>query len=162
MSIEDNKELARRLTKLLDHNDEKQIKEILSPDFISHFAGLPDALDREQYIQLNHMAKIAFNDLSRTVEDLIAEEDKVAVRITARGTHTGLFQGIPGTGKITKITGIAIRRIFDGRIVEEWVITDQLGLLQQLGILKMPLASKPEKIPFHRNDGKSHDDDWSD
>jgi steroid delta-isomerase-like uncharacterized protein len=145
MSIEDNKELARRLTKLLDHDDEVQIKEILSPGFVSHFTGLPYALDREQYIQVNHMAKRAFNDLSRSVEDLVAEGDKVVVRITARGTHTGEYQGLPGTGKITKITGIAIRRVLDGKIVEEWVITDQLGLLQQIGIIKLPQQSIPQE-----------------
>ncbi len=143
MSIEDNKELARRLTNLLDHDDAGKIKEILSPDFVSHFTGLPYALDREQYIKVNHSAKLAFNDLSRSVEDVVAEEDKVALRITARGTHTGMYQGFHGTGKITKITGIAIRRILDGEIVEEWVITDQLGLLQQIGILKLPSQTSP-------------------
>ena len=142
MSIESNKEIARRLTRLLDHDDKEQIMEILSADFVSHFAGVPQPLNREQYIQVNHMAKLAFNDLSRNVEDLVAEGDQVAVRITARGTHTGLFQGIPGTGKITKISGIAIRRILNGKIVEEWVVNDQLGLLQQLGIFKAPAQVK--------------------
>ncbi len=142
MSIESNKEIARRLTRLLDHDDKQQIMEILSPDFVSHFAGLPQPLGREQYIQVNHMAKLAFNDLSRTVEDLVAEGDRVVLRITARGTHTGLFQGKPGTGKITKISGITIRRIVDGKIVEEWVVNDQLGLLQQLGIIKTPAQEK--------------------
>ena len=142
MSIESNKEIARRLTRLLDHDDKEQIMEILSADFVSHFAGVPQPLNREQYIQVNHMAKLAFNDLSRSVEDLVAEGDQVAVRITARGTHTGLFQGIPGTGKITKISGIAIRRILNGKIVEEWVVNDQLGLLQQLGIFKAPAQVK--------------------
>ena len=143
MSIEKNKEIARRLTYLLDHDDAAQIKELLSPDFVSHFATLPQPLDREHYIQVNHLAKLAFNDLSRSVEDVVAEGDKVAVRITARGTHTGMYQGFHGTGKITKITGIAIRRILDEKIVEEWVITDQLGLLQQLGILKLPSQTSP-------------------
>jgi steroid delta-isomerase-like uncharacterized protein len=143
MSIENNKALARQLTKLLDHDDKAKIMEILSPDFVSHFTGIPRPLDREQYLQVNHLAKIAFNDLTRSVEDLVAEDDRVVVRITARGTHTGMFQGIAGTGKLTKITGIAIRRILEEKIVEEWVITDQLGLLQQIGLFKFPLQSIP-------------------
>jgi len=142
MSIESNKAIARKLTELLDLGDENKLKDILSPDFISHFAGLPEALDREQYIMVNHAAKTAFADLHRTVEDVIAESDKVTVRITARGTHTGMFQGIVGTGKLTKISGIAIRRIAEGKITEEWVVNDQLGLLQQLGIVRLPTQTK--------------------
>jgi steroid delta-isomerase-like uncharacterized protein len=142
MSIENNKEIARRLTQLLDQDDVDHLKELLSPDFVSHFAGLPMSLNREQYIQVNHNARSAFSDLTRTVEDLIAEDDKVTVRITARGTHTGMFQGIAATGKKTEISGIAIRRIVDGKILEEWVINDQLGLMQQLGIFNMPAQTK--------------------
>ena len=138
MSIENNKALARQLTELLDKGDEEKLNELLSPDFVSHFAGLNQPLNREQYILVNRAAKTAFNDLRRTVEDLIAEGDKVAVRITARGTHTGMFQGIVATGKLTKITGIAIRRIADGKIIEEWVVNDQLGLMQQLGFFRSP------------------------
>ena len=142
MSIESNKAIARKLTELLDLGDENKLKDILSPDFISHFAGLPEPLDREQYIMVNRAAKTAFADLNRTVEDVIAESDKVTVRITARGTHTGVFQGIVGTGKLTKISGIAIRRIAEGKITEEWVVNDQLGLLQQLGIVRLPTQTK--------------------
>jgi steroid delta-isomerase-like uncharacterized protein len=142
MSIENNKELARRLTRLFDQDDAQQINQLLSPEFISHFTGLSQPLNRDQYIQVNHAARSAFSDLSRTVEELIAEGDMVAVRITARGTHTGFFQGVAATGKKTEISGIAIRRIVDGKIVEEWVVNDQLGLMQQLGIFKMPPPAK--------------------
>jgi steroid delta-isomerase-like uncharacterized protein len=136
MSIENNKAIARQLTETLDEGNVNKLRELLSPDFVSHFAGMPKPLNREQYIQVNTMAKAAFSDLKRTVEDMIAEGDKVAVRITARGTHTGAFQGIAATGKQTEITGIAIRRIAEGKIVEEWVINDQLGLMQQLGVIR--------------------------
>lgn len=138
MSIESNKAIARQLTELLDQGNVDKLNALLSPDFVSHFAGLPLPLNREQYIQVNRSAKAAFSDLKRTVDDLIAEADKVTVRITARGTHTGVFQGIAATGRQTEITGIAIRRIADGKIVEEWVINDQLGLMQQLGLFHLP------------------------
>jgi len=141
MSIENNKALARQLTELLDQGNVEKLNALLSPDFVSHFAGLPQPLNREQYIQVNRAAKTAFSDLKRTVEDLIAEADKVTLRITARGTHTGVFQGIAATGRRTEISGIAIRRIADGKIAEEWVINDQLGLMQQLGIFHLPAQS---------------------
>ncbi len=142
MSIENNKTLACQLTELLDKGDETQLNDLLSPDFVSHFAGFNQPLNREQYIMINRTAKSAFADLNRTIEDLIAEGDKVTVRITARGTHTGVFQGMVGSGKLTKISGIAIRRISDGKITEEWVVNDQLGLMQQLGAFRLPAQTK--------------------
>jgi steroid delta-isomerase-like uncharacterized protein len=145
ISLENNKALARQLTELLDRGDEAGLKALLAPNFISHFAGLPQPLNREMYLQVNKSAKAAFNDLRRTVEDLIAEGDQVVLRITARGTHTGPFQGFEPTGKLTKISGIAIRRIKDEKIVEEWVVNDQLGLLQQLGIIKIHTPAEQSK-----------------
>ena len=79
--------------------------------------------------------RVAFPDLHATVEDQIAEEGKAAMRFTARGTHKGEFQGIPPTGKQVTLSGIDIQRIVDGKIVENWVSLDALGLLQQLGVL---------------------------
>jgi steroid delta-isomerase-like uncharacterized protein len=135
VSLENNKKIARRLTELLDQGNEAQLMAILSADFVSHFAGLPQPLDRQHYIQANQAAREAFGDLRRTVEDLVAEGDRVALRITARGTHTGMFRGILATGKYTEISGIVIRRIAGEQIIEEWVVNDQLGLLQQLGLI---------------------------
>ena len=142
MTIENNKALARRLTELLDKGNEEKLNDLLSPDFVSHFAGLDQPLNRQQYIMVNRAAKNAFADLNRTVEDVIAEGDKVTVRLTARGTHTGVFQGLVATGKLTKISGIAIRRIKAGKIIEEWVVNDQLGLMQQLGLFHLPTQTK--------------------
>jgi predicted ester cyclase len=69
------------------------------------------------------------------VEDLIAEVDKVAYRITYRGTHRGDFMGIRPTGKQVSFTGIAIDRFKDGKFVESWFNLDALGLMQQLGAI---------------------------
>jgi predicted ester cyclase len=72
------------------------------------------------------------------VEDLVAEEDKVVGRITAYGKHEGELFGIPATGKDIRVTGIAIWRIRNGRIVEHWHETDQMGLMHQLGVIPGP------------------------
>lgn len=72
------------------------------------------------------------------IDDLIAEEDQVVGRITAYGTHTGELFGIPATGKEIRVGGIAIWRIREGKILEHWHETDQLGLMVQLGVVQLP------------------------
>jgi len=84
----------------------------------------------------------AFPDLSLTVEDVIAEGDKVVVRFIGRGTHDKNYGGIPATGRMTEAGAIEIFRIEDGKIVEVWEISDTLGLMMQLG---MELKPKEEK-----------------
>ena len=97
-----------------------------------------DAAELEQYKQLVTMYFSAFPDLHLTIEDQIAEGDKVVTRWTARGTHQGPFMGIPPTGKRAVVTGIAIDRFANGKFVENWNNGDDLGLLQQLGVVPVP------------------------
>ena len=70
-----------------------------------------------------------------TIEDQIAERDKVVTRFTFRGTHQGEFMGVPATGKVVTVTGIYISRIAGGKCVEDWENLDMLGWLQQLGAI---------------------------
>jgi predicted ester cyclase len=79
--------------------------------------------------------RVSFPDLVFTVEDVIAEGDKAACRLSARATHRGTFQGVPATGKVVTQTGIDILRFVDGRLVERWGEFDALGLLAQLGLV---------------------------
>ncbi len=81
------------------------------------------------------MYKAAFPDVSMTVEDQVAEGDKVVTRWTAKGTHEGELMGVPATGKSISITGITISRIADGMVEEEWTNWDGLGLMEQIGAL---------------------------
>ena len=80
----------------------------------------------------------AFPGYGIIVEDMIAEGDKVVVRGTMHGTHKGDLMGIPPTGKQVTMPVIIIYRIADGKIVEHWMIADQLGLMQQLGVFPPP------------------------
>ena len=80
----------------------------------------------------------AVPDARYTVEDMIAEGDRVVSRFTMTGTQTGEMQGIPPTGKQCKVAGIDIFRVVDGKIVEHWDAVDQLGMLQQLGVIPAP------------------------
>jgi steroid delta-isomerase-like uncharacterized protein len=77
----------------------------------------------------------AFPDLHFTIEDMVAEGDKVVVRWIVRGTHRGTFQDIPPTGKAVTLTGISLFRVANGRGVEVWTDADYLGMLQQLGVV---------------------------
>lgn len=81
------------------------------------------------------MIRTAFPDITYTVEDLIAEDDKVVARWSARGTHTGDFMGIPPTNKRVRFSGIEVIWVVDGRAVKEWGELDRLGLMAQLGAI---------------------------
>ena len=81
------------------------------------------------------MVRSAFPDMQATIEDMIAEGDKVAVRYTGTGTHKGELMGIPATGKQIAVTGIEIIRIAGGKMVERWEAFDNLSFMQQLGVI---------------------------
>jgi predicted ester cyclase len=81
------------------------------------------------------MTSAAFPDLHFTIEDLIAEGDKIVYRYSATGTHKGNLNGIEATGKPVTITGMVISRIVNGKVQEDWEQTDMLGLMQQLGVV---------------------------
>ncbi len=89
----------------------------------------------KQYFSSLHSA---FPDVHMDVEDMIAEGDKVVARVSVSGTHQGEFMGIDPTGNRVTITGIDILRIVDGKVVEHWGNFDDLGMLQQLGVMEQP------------------------
>ena len=91
------------------------------------------------------MYRTAFSDLVLTVEDQIAEGDKVVTRFTARGTHRGELMGIPPTGVKVVVTGISIDRFVGGRSVESWTHYDFMSLLKQLGVLTAPGVSPSQR-----------------
>jgi predicted ester cyclase len=84
------------------------------------------------------MVFAAFPDIQYTLNDLLAERDWVVARFTARGTQTGVFQGIPATGKAVAMSAIALYHVAAGKVVEQWLEYDMLGLLQQLGAIPAP------------------------
>jgi len=138
MSKENKTIMRRALKEVVNKGNLDLIDELVSPDFVDHtpFPGLPPG--REGIRQTIGMLREAFPDLQITIEDLIAEGDKVVSRQTLRGTHQGEFMGIPPTGKQVTWTGILIFRIADGKIVDQWIEQDQLGLMQQLGLVPPP------------------------
>ena len=138
MSTEENKALARRgFEEVWNQKNLAIADELGVTDYVIHNPPL-STHGLEQYKQLVTMYFSAFPDLHITIEDQIAEGDKVVTRWTARGTQQGAFMGIPPTGKQAVVTGITIDRFANGKAVETWNNGDYLGLLQQLGVVPMP------------------------
>src|SRR3954452_4558605 len=132
MSAEDNKAIARRSWEVVNQANLDALDEVYATDFVGHEPD-EDIHGSEGVKQFVDVLLDASPDMLITVEDDIAEQDKVVTRWTAHATHQGEFQGIPPTGK--QVTGITIHRLDDGKIVEEWENPDLLGLMQQLGAI---------------------------
>ena len=130
---EENKAIARRAWELVDNPD--IIDEVYAPDVVWHE---PDGEVRgiEEAKQFISMYKTAFPDMKATVEDVIAEGDKVVTRVTIRGTHQGEVDEFgPPTGRQVEVKGITISRFEGGKIVEDWDSYDNLSIMQQLGLV---------------------------
>lgn len=139
MSAEQNKALVRRFVEeVQSRGNIDALDEICSPEFVNHSAppGVPS--NCEGVKQLTAMFRQAFPDSYFSVEDMLAEGDKVATRKTFHGSHQGEFMGIPPTGQQVSMELIDIVRIADGRVVEHWAVGDNLGMMQQLGIVPRP------------------------
>jgi predicted ester cyclase len=133
---DENKALVRRWFAELDRGNDHIADELVAIDYIDHNPPLPDmAPGREGVKQANALLRAAFPDARHTIEDQIAEGDKVVTRITARATFQGEILGIPPNGKLITVEGISIHRIAGGQFVEHWAVGDNLSLYQQLGAI---------------------------
>jgi len=141
MSVEENKIMHRRFTlESLNHGNLAVADELAAADLVDHNAPPGLAPGLAGFKQFVTRLRAGFPDVAFTIEDEIAEGDKVVVRTTMRGTHTGEFLGIPPTGRKVTMGTVDIVRIANGKIVEHWGQQDTLGMLQQLGVIPMPEA----------------------
>jgi steroid delta-isomerase-like uncharacterized protein len=132
MSTVDNKTLIQQFfDEVINQRNLAALGQFVSPNAVNHTvpAGLPQ--EPSQFLDL-HLG--AFPDMKATVEDLLADGDKVIARVSYRGTHHGAFMGIPPTGKPITVMGINIFRIANGKMVEHWGLTDRITALRQLGV----------------------------
>jgi predicted ester cyclase len=137
MSTEQNKALVRRLMEeVFNRGNISLVDELVAPDFVEHEElppGIPPG--RESVKQLSPIFHGAFPDFKITIDDIIAEGDKVVVRSTWSGTHKGEFMGIAPTGKSASFGVIDAIRIAGGKVVEHWGQMDNLRMMQQLGVI---------------------------
>jgi predicted ester cyclase len=140
MSAQENKALVRRIFEEgINQNQPNVFNELIDPSYVNYDFPAPSA-GPEGFKMVIGMFHAAFPDMRVTLEEELAEDDKVITRGYFTGTHQGDFQGIPPTGKQIKVKYIDIWRVTNGKLVENWVQMDQLGLLQQLGVVPMPGA----------------------
>lgn len=149
MSAEENKAIVRRFMEAYNNRQLDIFDELVAEDYIDHVF---EQRGREYLRQLFTMAFEAFPDWYEAIEDIIAEEDRVWVRVKATGTHTGewnLFGAqLPPTGKKTTMMMVFIWRIADGQLAEGWEVDDNLEFLKQLGVVEYTEVGKPIEDVF--------------
>jgi steroid delta-isomerase-like uncharacterized protein len=142
MSAEENKAIARReMEELFNHTGNLDVADdIYAPDFVGHGPTQPEDLHGvEAARQFAATMRSAFPDLTCTIEDQVAEGDKVVTPWRGRGIHQGETEELgPPSGNRLEITGISIERFSEGKIAESWDTYDALGMMQQLGMVPEP------------------------
>ena len=143
MSAEDNKALVRHYFEdAWNKHNPALVDEIYASDFVDRSPDIPGiAHTRDGLKQFMGVYLRAFPDADITIEDQLVEGDRVVTRWTGRGTQTGEFMEMPPSGKKVAVPGVQIDRFSGGKIVEEWTLFDQLGMLQQLGAV--PATKQP-------------------
>ena len=145
MSLEENKAIVRRFIEAYNKRNLDSLDEFMAPDYFDH----THQVGPEGVKQLMNMGFKAFPDWHETIEDIIAEGDKVWVRVTYTGTHTGEWRGLAPTGKKITAMAVDIYRIVNGKLVEYRNVTDSLYFLKQLGAIEYTEKGKklfPEDV----------------
>lgn len=128
-----NAALVRESVEAFNAGDTERLLAVVAPDILIHYAEMPEPLrGREAWQEGFELVKRAFPDLDVRVDDLVAADDKVALRLTLSGTHQGEFQGIPATGRTITYVSHEFYRVQDGLIAEEWICSDMASLFRQL------------------------------
>ena len=141
MSLEETKVFGRRIVDAINSGNLTTIDEVLAPSYVDRTPFPGTTSDREGFKQGLTKFRAAFPDFRYTIEDEIVAGDKLVHRLSARGTQKGEFQGAPATGKQAVWSEIHIGRLANGKVVEHWGLEDQLGMMQQLGLV--PAAKVP-------------------
>jgi steroid delta-isomerase-like uncharacterized protein len=133
MGLDDAKAIVQSWVGAFNRQDLDAAYDLLAADYVRHDANLPDVVGPEAEIQFIRGALTGFPDLQFSVQQLVAENNVVVARLKGRGTHRGEFLGVPPTGRQVSLVSMESFRVADGMLVEQWVVMDVLGLLQQLG-----------------------------
>jgi steroid delta-isomerase-like uncharacterized protein len=136
MSIEANKLAMRRFTDFINTADQKLGAELIAKDAVFWVPGRPEPMGGlAGYMNVLGMMRSGFSDVQWSLEETIAEGDKIAARFTMTGTHDGTFFGVPATGRRIEVHAMNFYRFAEGKVVEEYGQPDLLGLLQQIGVM---------------------------
>jgi len=139
MTPEENKLTMQRFVEFINTASETLAEELISHNAIFHVPGqLEPMRGPVGYLAIIGMMREGFPDIQWTIEEMVAEDDKVAARFVMRGTHQGVFFGVPPSGKKIMVQAMNFYRLLDGKFVEERGQPDMLGLLQQIGAVPSP------------------------
>ncbi|MFA5330289.1 MAG: ester cyclase [Prolixibacteraceae bacterium] len=139
---EQNKEIVREVISAIDENNFDKLNELFSNDFGLKVPGLEIPMKKDDVFQAIKTHYASFPDWTHNIEGMIAEGDKVVVKIMQIGTHKELYKGISATGKKITNPAIHIITIEDGKVKEWWGIEDDLGMMRQLGMVLKPMENK--------------------
>lgn len=142
MSKEANIAILTKFAEAVNTGKFDLFKEVVSPESIDHDPAPGQAQGPEGYRMYFSGLRTAFPDLSVAPETVVADDDSIAFAYTITGTHNGPLMGLAPTGKKIKIRGVQISKFKDGKMVERWGSSDELGLLQQLGVAVLPAQSR--------------------
>jgi steroid delta-isomerase-like uncharacterized protein len=131
-SAQANVALVTESVEALNAGDTERLLGVTAPDFVMHLADFPEPLGRDAWREGFEMMRRAFPNLEAQIDDVIAADDKVALRLTLHGTHQGEFQGIPATGRTIRYVSHEFYRVRDGLFAEEWICSDTASLFRQL------------------------------
>ncbi len=136
MSVEENKAVVRRFfSEFANHRNLSVADELVSEDFVMHLPNGRELNGIESVKQVYIQNGAASPDITYEIEDIVAEKDKVAFRITIQGTQMGYYRNLAPTGKKITVSRFAIMHLNNGKFLEGWVLDDSLSLYQQLGAL---------------------------
>lgn len=143
MTGEESKAVVVRWFAELDRGNLDIVEDLIAEDYVDHNPALPNLPPgREGVRQYVRILKTAFPDAAHVIDDIIAEDDKVMTRVTAHGTFLGECIGYQPTGRTVEISGIAVHRIANGRLIEHWAHADIAGFMQQIGAGAGPVQAR--------------------
>ena len=138
MSVEEQNAVVHRWIEAWNRQDLDAVEDLLAPDYVRHDANLPDVNGPKAQLQFIAGVFSAFPDFHVQAEQLITQDDHVVVRASLWGTHQGDFLGVPATGREVRFESVEVFRLDGGKVAEQWVVMNALGLFQQLGAIPTP------------------------
>jgi steroid delta-isomerase-like uncharacterized protein len=140
MSAEENKAIMRQYFEgAWEQGNLELLDELLAPDYVNHNPATPEMPTGPEGVKgVVSMFRSGMPDLKVVIEDMIAEGEKVATRYTLEGTHEGELFGVPPTGQRLSIKSMTVERVVDGKVRDHWRVTDNLEMMQQLGVVPEP------------------------
>jgi steroid delta-isomerase-like uncharacterized protein len=134
MSKQENLAAQQKFGGAVNSGELELLRSVIAPNVVDHDPAPDQAAGPEGYIQLFGALRASFPDFAVSVDEMVADDDKIAIAYTVTGTQKGEFLGVAPTGRKIRARGVQIARFRDGKMVERWGSSDQLGILQQIGV----------------------------